>query len=311
MPPSLSVNLGALRPRNPVFSASGTFGYGEEMESFVDPGLYGGIIGKSISLEPRGGNPVPRVAETPAGMLNSIGLQNPGFDAFVRDYLPRMRRYGTILVVNLVGDTVDEYVEMARRLEGEAADAIELNISCPNCPAGGMEFGIDPRATQTLVASVREVFSRPIVAKLTPNVTDITEIARAAEAGGADILALVNTFVGIAIDWRRRRSVLPGITGGLSGPAIKPLALRMVWSVARACSLPIMGIGGIMNSDDVLEFLAAGASCVQIGTVQFVRPRAVVEILADLERSLEEEGVDSVEELIGTLHRVPASGGGP
>ena len=309
MPPSLSVKLGALEPRNPIFSASGTFGYGEEMETFVDPGIYGGIIGKSISIEPRGGNPVPRVAETPAGMLNSIGLQNPGFEAFVQDYLPRMRRYGTILVVNLVGDTVDEYVEMARRLEDEAVDAIELNISCPNCPAGGMEFGIDPRATQTLVEKVRGVFSRPIVAKLTPNVTDITEIARAAEAGGADILALVNTFVGIAVDWRRRRSILPGFTGGLSGPAIKPLALRMVWSVARACSLPIMGIGGIMNADDVLEFLAAGATCVQIGTVQFVRPRAAVEILADLERSLEEEGVDSIEELIGTVHDPSVSKG--
>lgn len=273
------------------------------MEAFVDPGVYGGIIGKSISQLPRGGNPIPRVAETPAGMLNSIGLQNPGFEGFMKDYLPRMRDYGTVLVVNLVGDTIDEYVEMARRLnEEEAVDAIELNISCPNCPEGGMEFGIDPRATEILVGKVREVYKRPILAKLTPNVTDICSIASAAEQGGADILALVNTYLGIAVDWRARKTILPGVTGGMSGPAIKPLALRAVWSVARSSSLPILGMGGISSADDVLEFMAAGASAVQIGTIQFVRPKAVLEILSDLERYLSEMGVTDISEMVGTLH---------
>ena len=319
MPPSLAVTLGSaelqnfgksreteksrcLKPKNPIFSASGTFGYGEEMESFLDPGVYGGIIGKSISQKPRMGNPVPRIAETPSGMLNSIGLQNPGFEAFVTDYLPRMRGYGSILVVNLVGDTFDEYIYMASRLQNEeGVDAIELNISCPNCPVGGMEFGIDPEATRNLVEKVRAVYDGPIVAKLTPNVTDITSVARAAEDGGADILSLVNTFMGMAINWRKRKTVIPGGSGGLSGPAIKPMALRMVWQVANACKIPIMGIGGIMNADDVMDYLVAGASAVQIGTVQFVHPRRIEQILEDLSRYLEEEKLESLDEVIGTL----------
>jgi dihydroorotate dehydrogenase (NAD+) catalytic subunit len=301
VPATLELEVGPLKPRNPVFSASGTFGYGEEMEPFVSPGEYGGIIGKSISLEPRAGNPVPRVIETPSGMLNSIGLQNPGFEAFVRDYLPRMRQYGTILVVNIVGNTVDEYVEMAQRLDSESGvDAIELNISCPNVQ-GGMRFGLEPEATRQLVESVRQAFGRPIIAKLSPNVTDITVIARAAEDGGADVLSLVNTFVGMAVDWRCRKALLPRFTGGLSGPAIKPLALRMVWQVAQVSRLPIIGIGGICSADDVLDFLAVGARAVQIGTVQFVHPRIVRDIVEDLERYLEEEGLQSLEELVGTV----------
>jgi dihydroorotate dehydrogenase (NAD+) catalytic subunit len=302
LPPSLAVKLGPLAAKNPIFSASGTFGYGEEIEPFVHPGVYGGIIGKSISLQPRLGNAIPRIAETASGMLNSIGLQNPGFDAFLRDYLPRMRGYGTRVIVNLVGDTVDEYVRMAEQLDSvDGVDAIELNISCPNCPLGGMEFGIDAGATRRLVERVRGVFRGPILAKLTPNVTDVVAIAKAAEDGGADVLSLVNTFLGIAVNWRSRRPVLPGVTGGLSGPAIKPLALRMVWQVARECRAPVMGIGGIQSADDVLEFLVAVARAVQIGTVQFVRPRVVESILADLARCLEEEGLSSIEELVGTL----------
>ncbi len=298
----LRIPIGPLLPKNPIFSASGTFGYGEEMESFLDPGAYGGVIGKSISVRPRAGNPVPRVAETASGMLNSIGLQNPGIDAFVRDYLPRMRRYRTILVVNIVGDAIEEYEAMAERLDGEeGVDAVELNISCPNCPVGGMQFGIDPRATEVLVRRVRDKFRRPILAKLTPNVTDIVAIARAAEAGGADILSLVNTFVGIAIDWRRRRPMLGGVTGGLSGPAIKPLALRMVWLVARACKAPVMGIGGIATADDVLEFIVAGARAVQIGTVQFHQPRGIEAILDGLREAVRAEGCRSLEEMVGTL----------
>jgi len=299
---ALQVCLGPLVLKNPILCASGTFGYGEEMEGFVDPGLYGAIVGKSISLHPRKGNPLPRVVETASGMLNSIGLQNPGLEAFVSTYLPRMRKYDTTLVVNLVGDTVEEYVAMAERLSGEGGvDALELNISCPNCPAGGMEFGIDPRATEILVGKVRERFPRPLIAKLTPNVTDIVSVARAAEAGGADALSLVNTYLGLAVDWKRRRALLGGVTGGLSGPAIKPLALRCVWAVAKATRIPVVGIGGIMTSSDVLEFMVAGASAVQLGTVHFVEPRAIVGILEDLERVLCEEGLASIQDLVGTL----------
>jgi dihydroorotate dehydrogenase (NAD+) catalytic subunit len=299
---ALEVQLGRLALSNPLLAASGTFGYGEEMEAFVDPGVYGGIVGKSISLKPRDGNPLPRVAETASGMLNSIGLQNPGIDAFVGTYLPRMRKYNTAVIVNIVGDTVEEYVEMASRLEGEpGADGIELNISCPNCPVGGMEFGVQPRATEVLVREVRESYAGPLLAKLTPNVTDLVSIAKAAEAGGADGLSLINTYLGMAVNWKRREPLLGGITGGLSGPAIKPLALRCVWSVARNVRIPVVGIGGIMNSTDVLEFLVAGATAVQLGTVHFVKPRAVLEILEDLRRVVEEQGLENIKELVGTL----------
>ena len=230
------------------------------------------------------------------------GLQNPGIDAFIESYLPRMRKYDTVLVVNLVGDTIDEYVSMAERLQSEpGVGALELNISCPNCPVGGMEFGVSPQATELLVRKVRDVFRGPIIAKLTPNVTDITPICRAAEAGGADALAVANTFVGMAIDWRRRRPKLGGVTGGLSGPAIKPLALRLVWLAASAASLPVIGVGGIQDAEDVLEFLVAGASAVQLGTLHFVDPRAVLKILADLERLAREAGVSRIRDVVGTL----------
>jgi dihydroorotate dehydrogenase (NAD+) catalytic subunit len=300
--PGLAVNLGPLLLKNPVLSASGCFGYGEEVEAFVDPGLYGGIVGKSISLKPRKGNPLPRVAETASGMLNSIGLQNPGLDSFIDSYLPRMRKYDTAVVVNLVGDTIEEYVEMAERLDAEeGVDALELNISCPNCPVGGMEFGIDPAATERLVREVRKRFRGGLLAKLTPNVTDIVPVARAAEAGGADALSLINTYVGMAVDWRRRRPRLGGITGGLSGPAIKPLALRLVWLVADACSVPVVGMGGIATANDVLEFLVAGATAVQVGTFHFIEPRAVPDILTGLEEALRSENLGSVRDLVGTL----------
>jgi dihydroorotate dehydrogenase (NAD+) catalytic subunit len=298
----LAVRIGSLHLKNPLLTASGTFGYGAEMESFLDPGVYGGIVGKSISLSPRQGNPPPRVAETPGGMLNSIGLQNPGFEVFLEEYLPRMRKYDTAIVVNLVGDTIDEYVRMAAALQAaDGVAAIELNISCPNCPVGGMEFGIEPTATQRLVEEVRSVYKGTLIAKLTPNVTDIVPIAKAAEAGGADALSLINTFVGMAIDWRRRRPLLGGVTGGLSGPAIKPLALRLVWLVSRACGVPVIGIGGIMSADDVLEFLVAGATAVQLGTLQFVQPRAALQILEDLARAVEEEELENIGKLVGTL----------
>jgi len=301
-PDSLEISIGPLRAKNPIFSASGTFGYGEEMESFVDPGIYGGVIGKSISLHPRAGNPLPRVAETAAGMLNSIGLQNPGIDAFLREVLPRMRRYRTILVVNLVGDSIEEYEALAERLEGEAgADAIELNISCPNCAAGGMRFGIDPRATEVLVRRVREKYRRPIIAKLTPNVTDIAAIARAAEDGGADGISLINTILAMAVDARTRRPKLANVMGGLSGPAIKPIALRMVYQAARAVRIPVIGLGGIMTGEDAVEFLIAGARAVQVGTASFIDPAAGVRIAAEIGAFCDQHGVARVADLVGTL----------
>ena len=300
--PPLEVRIGPLTLRNPLLSASGTFGYGEEIEGFVDPGVYGGIIGKSISLEPRQGNPLPRIAETASGMLNSIGLQNPGFEQFLADYLPRMSRYDTAIVVNLVGDTVEEYTRMAASLaSADGVDAIELNISCPNCPTGGMEFGVQADATERLVSAVRDVYPGPLIAKLTPNVTDIVPIAKAAENGGADALSLINTFVGMGVNWRRRRPLLGGVTGGLSGPAIKPLALRLVWLVANACKIPVIGIGGIMNADDVLEFMVAGATAVQLGTLQFVEPRAALQIIGDLEQAVIDEGLSGLADLVGSL----------
>lgn len=287
--------------KNPVLAASGTVGYGEDLEGFIDPSLYGGIVAKSISIKPRGGNPLPRTVETAAGMLNSIGLENPGIESFCRDRLPRMRRYGTAIIVNIVGDTVTEYVELAGILDGEAGvDAIEVNVSCPNVPEG-LRFGVEAEATRDLIASLRRATSRPIIAKLTPNAPDVVQVARAAADGGADAISLVNTFLGMAVDWRRRISRLGRPMGGLSGPAIKPMALRLVWEVARGVGIPVIGMGGIATAEDVLEFLVVGARAVQVGTAHFVRPWAVREILDGLKEALESEGIRSVEEIIGTF----------
>jgi dihydroorotate dehydrogenase (NAD+) catalytic subunit len=295
----LSVRLGRLQLRNPILVASGTFGYVREGEGFVDVEALGGLIPKTVTFAPRIGNPPPRTVETASGMLNSIGLDNDGLDYFIENHLPRLLQLKTAVIANIAGKSLDEWVQMASRLAPSTSiAAIELNISCPNV-SGGVDFGTDPKMTRSVVEQVRQVCPQPIIAKLTPNVTDITAIAAAAADAGADAVSLVNTFQGMAIDWRRRKPRLGNILGGLSGPAIKPLALRCVWQVARKVHVPIIGIGGISTIDDVMEFLVAGASAVQVGTANFYDPTVSARLVAELPAALRELGVNCVAEAVG------------
>lgn len=298
----LSVDIGGLKLKNPVMTASGTFGYGREFSRFIDLETLGGVVVKGLSLTPSRGNPPPRVVETASGMLNAIGLENVGLAAFIKDKLPYLQRLDTAVVVNIYGQTIDAYAELAERLEEcEGVAALEVNISCPNVKAGGIAFGADPKAAHAVVSAIRKRTRLPMWVKLSPNVTDVTTIARAAADAGADALSLINTLTGMAIDVDTRRPVLANITGGLSGPAIKPVALRMVWQVAQAVDLPVVGIGGIMTTEDALEFLIAGASAVQVGTANFVNPRTAVEIVAGMLRYCEENGLVRLGDLSGTL----------
>ncbi|MBX9788680.1 MAG: dihydroorotate dehydrogenase [Pirellulales bacterium] len=297
----LDVQLGRLRLKNPILVASGTFGYAREMAGLVDLSRLGGILPKTITLAPRPGNAPWRTVETPAGLLNSIGLDNDGVEAFITGHLPYLASLGTAIIVSLAGRTYEEFVEIAARLDGQLGiAALELNISCPNVSCG-VDFGIDPAMCACVVAGCRAACRLPILAKLTPNVTDIAVIARAAADAGADALSVINTVQGMAIDWRRRRPLLGGILGGLSGPAIKPIALRCVYQVARAVSVPVIGIGGISTIDDVMEFFVAGASAVQIGTANFYNPTVSTRLLDALPAALAEAGVSSIRELVGTL----------
>jgi len=297
----LSVDLGRLRLKNPILVASGTFGYAREMEALVDMSRLGGILPKTITKQPRKGNAPWRTIETPAGMLNSIGLDNDGIDAFIAHHLPYLASLNTAIVVSIAGRTHEEFVEMAAQLsEEEGVAAVELNISCPNV-SGGVDFGTDPAMCEKVVTDCRHNCRHPIIAKLTPNVTSIAELARAADAGGADALSLINTCQGMAVDWRRRRPMLGNVIGGLSGPAIKPIALRAVFQAAQAVKTPIMGIGGIANIDDVMEFVVAGASAVQLGTVNFYNPTASTQVLDALPEALAEVGAISLRELVGTI----------
>lgn len=299
----LGVTLGALRLKNPVLTASGTSGYGVDLLPHVDIAGLGGIVCKSLSLRPREGNPPHRLAETPSGMINSIGLQNIGVDAFVQEKLPLLRRHDVAVIANIFGETVEEFSQLAARLETAAGlAAIELNISCPNTERGGVEFGVDPDATARVTAAVRASTRLPVIVKLSPNVTDITVIARAAQDAGADILSLVNTFFGMAVDVERRRPVLSSGSGGLSGPAIRPLAVHLVHRVARAVRLPLIGIGGIRSGRDALEFLMAGASAVQVGTATFTEPAAALRIVGEIAGWCASHGVASVTEIVGALH---------
>jgi len=300
--PDLTVTLGRLRLSNPILVASGTFGYAKEMAGVVDFARLGGIIPKTVTRHPRAGNPPPRTVETPSGMLNAIGLDNDGIEHFLHHHLPYLRGLPTPILANIAGKNEDEFVDMAEQL-GRASGlaGLELNLSCPNV-AGGVDFATDPEVTRRVVARVRRVCSLPLLAKLTPNVTDVVAVARAAAEAGADAVTLVNTFLGMAIDWRRRRPVLGNITGGLSGPAIKPLALRMVWQVVQQVGVPVVGVGGIATIDDVMEFLVAGASAVQLGTVNFYDPTASERIVDQLPAALEELGARSIGEVIGTLN---------
>jgi dihydroorotate dehydrogenase (NAD+) catalytic subunit len=297
----LSVTLGRLSLPNPILVASGTFGYAREMVGLVDFAKLGGIVPKTVTRRSRAGNPPPRTVETASGMLNAIGLDNDGIEHFISHHLPWLRTLPTILVANIAGKSEDEFVEMAELLAPhEGIGALELNLSCPNV-AGGVDFATDPKITSDVIRRVRQVCPFPIIAKLTPNVTHIVPIAKAAADAGADAVSLINTFVGMAIDWRRRRAILGNKTGGLSGPAIKPLALRIVWRVAMNVKIPIIGIGGIATIDDVMEFLVAGASAVQLGTVNFYDPTASVRVVEALPGCLAELGKHSVREVVGSL----------
>jgi dihydroorotate dehydrogenase (NAD+) catalytic subunit len=301
----LAVEAGPLRFRNPILAASGTYGYGEHFAEVVPPRALGGIVTKSVSPEPRKGNPPPRIAETPSGMLNSIGLENKGLDHFLRETLPGLRALDTVKIVSIVGRNVQDFVTCAEAIDAAGGiDAFELNMSCPNVKEGGIEFSTAPPLAERLVAAVRKVTRRPLFAKLSPNVTDVKAVARAAVDGGADGLALINTLRGVAIDWRRRKPVLGGITGGLSGPAVKPVALYMVWEVATALPrTPVIGIGGAMTAEDVLEFLAVGARAVQIGTAHFADPSLPLRLDRELRETLAREGIARARDVVGTIPR--------
>jgi dihydroorotate dehydrogenase (NAD+) catalytic subunit len=297
----LAVQLGRLRLSNPILVASGTFGYAREMEGLVDVRRLGGILPKTITQEPRAGNSPWRTIETAAGMLNSIGLDNDGIEAFIAHHLPYLATLGVPIIVSIAGRTHEEFVRMTGRLEGlTGVAAIELNISCPNV-SGGVDFGTDPTMCERLVAECRAATSTPIIAKLTPNVTSIPVMAKAAATGGADAISLINTCLGMAINWRKRRPMLGNVMGGLSGPAIKPIALRAVYQAAKTVETPIIGIGGIATIDDVMEFFVAGASAVQLGTVNFYNPRASSEVLDALPAALAEAGVNRVADLVRTI----------
>jgi dihydroorotate dehydrogenase (NAD+) catalytic subunit len=300
--PDLSVNLGGLQLQNPVMTASGTFGYAREFDHLIDLNRLGGIIVKGLSLKPTKGNPPPRIVETPCGMLNAIGLENVGIEAFVEDKLPFLARLAPPVIANIYGTLEEEYVQLAARIDTiEAIAAIEVNISCPNVKAGGMVFGVDPAAAFRVVQDVRKQTSKPLIVKLSPNVTDITEIAMAAQEAGADCLSLINTLTAMVVDIETRRPRLANITGGLSGPAIKPIAVRMVWQVAQAVKIPVIGIGGIMTAEDALEFMIAGASAVQVGTANFINPCVTTDVIDGIEAFLAERNIDRIADLIGTL----------
>ncbi|MCG6980442.1 MAG: dihydroorotate dehydrogenase [Deltaproteobacteria bacterium] len=301
-PVILAVELGPLRLKNPVMVASGTFGYGQEYAALVPLENLGGVVVKGISLEPRSGNPPPRIWETCGGMLNSIGLQNVGLQTFLREKLPHLRPLQVPVIVNLFGNTVEEYGELAAGLDGhEGIDALEINISCPNVKAGGMAFGSDPKMVFQVVSAVRSRTNLPVITKLTPNVTDITLPAKAAEDAGTDILSLINTVAGMAVDPQTRRPRLGNVVGGLSGPAIKPIALRMVWQVIQASNLPVIGLGGIVSVEDALEFLIIGAKAIQVGTANFVNPQVTLDIISGLEDYLRQQGLRDINQIIGTL----------
>lgn len=296
------VKIGRLSLKNPVLTASGTFGYGEEFSSFIDLNRLGGFIVKGTTLEPREGNDYPRMVETPSGMINAVGLQNKGVDYFIKNIYPRIANLDTNVIVNVSGAKIDDYVEVARRIaELPNINAIEVNISCPNVKQGGMAFGTSAQGAAEVTKALRQAYDKTLIVKLSPNVTDIVSIAKAVEAEGADSVSLVNTFMGMAIDVERQRPYLSTITGGLSGPAIRPIAVRMVWQVAHAVSIPVIGLGGIMNARDALEFLMAGATAVQIGTANFIDPTTTVRVIEGIEEYCERHSIKDIHEIIGII----------
>ncbi|QNB46320.1 dihydroorotate dehydrogenase [Thermanaerosceptrum fracticalcis] len=299
---NLAVEVAGIKVKNPVMTASGTFGFGREYSKFYNLSLLGAIMVKGTTLEPRLGNPPPRLAETPAGLLNCIGLQNPGVDAVIKEEIPWLSQYDVPIIVNISGHSLEEYGEIALRLDGVAGVAgLEINISCPNVKHGGLAFGTEPQMAADVIRTVKDKSKLPIIAKLSPNVTDITEIAKAVEAAGADAISLINTLLGMAIDIKTRRPVLSNIVGGLSGPAVKPVAVRMVWQVARAVKIPIIGMGGIVSAEDAIEFLLAGASAVAVGAGNFYDPLAPLKVIEGIKAWLEQEKIADIRELIGAV----------
>lgn len=299
---NISINIHKLLFKNPVTTASGTFGYGEEFTEFFDPGLLGGIFIKGLTLKNRDGNPYPRMAETSSGMLNAVGLQNKGIDHFIENIYPRIKAFDTHIIANVNGSTVEEYVELTERINKlEHIPAIELNISCPNVKEGGMAFGVSCPSAIAVTQAVRKVYDKTLIVKLSPNVTDIAEMARAVEGAGADAISLVNTFLGMAIDAESRKPLLSTITGGLSGPCIKPIALRMVWQVYQAVNVPVFGMGGIMNTADAIEFILAGATAIQVGTANYINPMIPVNIIKGIEEYMDRQGVKDVSDLVGAM----------
>lgn len=297
----LSVEVAGIRMATPVMGASGTFGFGMEYEDFIDLADVGAVVSKGITPKPRAGNGGVRIAETPSGMLNSIGLENPGIEAFCRDILPEAAKLPTAFLVNISAGTAEEYGEMAQMLDVAGIDGIEVNISCPNVKEGGIVFGTDPKQAALVTEQVKKNTKKPVFVKLSPNVTDICRMAKAVEAAGADAVSLINTLTGMVIDVEKRKPLLGNITGGLSGPAVKPIALRMVYQVAHAVSIPVIGMGGIQTGEDVAAFMLAGASAVEIGAENFVNPRAVVEAAEGLEAYLDRQGIDTAKELTGAM----------
>ncbi|MBS7373301.1 MAG: dihydroorotate dehydrogenase [Muribaculaceae bacterium] len=298
----LSIEIGKLKLKNPVLTASGTFGYGEEFADFIDLNRLGGIVVKGTTLHRREGNPYPRMAETPSGMLNAVGLQNKGVDHFIEEIYPRISHLDTNIIVNVSGSSIDDYVAVCEKLNPlDKVAAVEINISCPNVKQGGMGFGTTCSGAESVTRAVRKAYDGTMIVKLTPNVPDITEIARGADAAGADALSLTNTFLGMAIDVEKRRPMLSTITGGLSGPCIRPIAVRMVWQVAQAVKVPVVGLGGIMNGRDAIEFLLAGASAVQIGTANFVDPQVTIKTIDFIEDYLKRHHFSAVSQLIGAM----------
>ncbi|QAA33885.1 dihydroorotate dehydrogenase [Clostridium manihotivorum] len=297
----LKVNINGIDFKNPLIAASGTFGFGEEYADFYDVGILGGISSKGLTLNKRQGNGGIRVFETASGMMNSVGLQNPGVDAFIHEVLPKMRKIDTNIIANLGGSTIDDYEIGASKLDKTDIDMIELNISCPNVKSGGMAFGIKCEVAEEVVSKVRKVTTKPLMVKLSPNAENIVDMALSCAKAGADSLSLINTVKAMAIDIKKRKPVFDNTFAGLSGPAVKPIALRMVYEVSKAVDIPVIGLGGIMNANDVIEFLMAGAKAVQLGTVNFVNPMAAVDIIRDLERFLEEQGIKDINEIVGII----------
>ena len=298
----MTVKLGRLKLNNPVMSASGTFGYGEEYAGYIDLNRLGAVVVKGLSLRPRLGNPPPRIMETASGMLNSIGLQNIGVDAFIEEKLPFLRKYNTAVIANIYGETYDEFKKVAKKLSSaKGVHALEVNISCPNVKKGGVSFGTDPKIAARVTRTVKDETGLPVIVKLTPNVTDIAAIAQAVEKAGADVISLINTQTVMSVDLKTRSPHLKNITGGLSGPAIKPVALRMVWQVIQKVSIPVIGIGGIMTAEDALEFLILGAKAVQIGTANFVNPHATLNVIEGIKNYLIDNKIKDIKEIIGTF----------